>query len=154
MSEFFNKNKNYNKYYDKAVNKHNNVVENNKDEEVAKNDIPEVVYNNTVFTKEVTPVVEEVMNEKPEVVEEVKEEVPEVRDTYEITEWKYGTIVGCNKLNFRKEPTKNSDIIGEFQYDTTIRFAELDGNFEWFKVQDPKTNKVGYCMSEYIKPEI
>ena len=129
MSEFFNKNKNYNKYYDKAVNKHNNVVEEKKDEEVVKNDIPEVV-------------------------EEVKEEVPEVRDTYEVTEWKYGTIVGCNKLNFRKEPTKNSDIIGEFQYDTTIRFAELDGNFEWFKVQDPKTNKVGYCMSEYIKPEI
>ena len=153
MSEFFNKNKNYNKYYDKAVNKHNNVVEEKKDEEVVKNDIPEVV--EEVVKNEKTEVVEEVVkNDIPEVVEEVKEEVPEVRDTYEVTEWKYGTIVGCNKLNFRKEPTKNSDIIGEFQYDTTIRFAELDGNFEWFKVQDPKTNKVGYCMSEYIKPEI
>lgn len=66
--------------------------------------------------------------------------------------FKHGTVIGCNTLNFRKNPNKLSDVIGTFKSGDEILYTETNDP-DWFEVKD-STGKIGYCMSEFIKIEV
>lgn len=86
-------------------------------------------------------VVEETAIEKPTTVEElVTAEVPELNNLGMVT---------CAKLNMRKEPSTEADIICVLKEDETVEIMPFN-NDTFYKVK--KRNTEGYCMKKFILP--
>lgn len=88
--------------------------------------IPEVVS----FVEETA----EVENKEPEI-----QEVP-------VLEVKKGIITGCIKLNVRKAPKTNAEILTTLDAGTTVIILDEIGDF--YKIGNPDGSE--YCMKKYI----
>lgn len=108
-------------------------------------------YNKMTKTSEteVTPVVdtETALNSVEPVSTEVVEETKPANDIKpEIT---YGRVVGCTKLNVRKEPSAASDIVRTVSKDEKIVINMEKSKDDFYCVRLGAIK--GYCMKKYIQ---
>lgn len=90
---------------------------------------------------------------KPMQEAEVKAEVqPEIQQVDEIpqTPYRTGVVVGCDRLNVRKGPSKDTEAINVISKGTVVKIEEvsIEG---WFKITTANDKINGYCMSEFIE---
>lgn len=91
------------------------------------------------------------VEETAAVVDDVTTEVTEkVEDTVAEEVTVIGHVANCEKLNIRKEPSKNADIIHTVKVGTevTVDYAESTNSF--YKIYLP-SGAHGFCMREYIE---
>ena len=89
---------------------------------------------------EKTSIIEEVSKPKePEIVKEVSEQEKPVQ----------GFVSGCKRLNVRKKPSINSDVVCVIDDGTEVLAIKSDSTNEWLEVVAANGEK-GYCMKKYI----
>jgi uncharacterized protein YgiM (DUF1202 family) len=89
-----------------------------------------------------TPVVE------PEVVESVVEE-ESVTESDEVI----GVVTDCVKLNVRKEPSKDSDVVCELLLGTEVMIDIFESTDDFYKVIT-EAGVEGYCMKKFINADL
>lgn len=77
----------------------------------------------------------------------VVEEIDPIIDTK--PEIIYGKVVGCTKLNVRKEPVVTSDIVRTISKDEKIVINMEKSNDDFYSVRLGAIK--GYCMKKYIE---
>ena len=60
----------------------------------------------------------------------------------------FGTVYDCKKLNIRKSPNANAQVLFTIPKDTKVKIDLNESTVEWYKVT--VNNKVGFCMKKYI----
>ena len=97
--------------------------------------------------------------EEPEVEEETVEEqpiegqttIPEVEPEVPAAETrKFGKITGCKKLNVRKLPSRDSEIISELVEGSEIMIDDNESTALFYKICT-EYGIEGYCMKNFIK---
>ena len=87
--------------------------------------------------------------EKVEKVEEVVE--PKiVEEVYKPEKCRKGFVIGCTRLNIRKKPNINSDVVCVVDAGTELFIINSDSTNEWFEVIEADGEK-GYCIKKYVK---
>lgn len=130
--------KNYNKCYNKPNTK-SEVVE------------PEVV-EAEVAEETVEPEVEEIVEETTEQVEaEVEEAAEETTMPKETAIYMINTKL-CKKLNVRKKPDKDSDVLTILEPTDEFEIMEIEGEPEWVRVfiGDGVSITPGFCMKQFV----
>ena len=123
--------KNYTNYSNKSVNK-----EVEKEQVVAEETVEE----------QVVEAVEENTEEAVETpVEETTEEVVEEASDDEILD--IGVVTDCLKLNVRKQPSKDAEVIKTIDALTEVVILKEVNDFYEVAL---KTGESGYCMKKYI----
>lgn len=61
-----------------------------------------------------------------------------------------GFVSGCKRLNIRKKPNINSDVVCVVDAGTELLIIKSDSTNEWFEVIEADGEK-GYCMKKYVK---
>ena len=103
---------------------------------------------NEVETNAVTDIACKPVNTVAEPVStEATEETKPIIDTK--PEIIYGKVVGCTKLNVRKEPIVTSDIVRTVSKDEKIVINMDKSNDEFYSVRLGAIK--GYCMKKYIE---
>lgn len=83
-------------------------------------------------------------------VEEVRGFVPEEEAIEELKEEK-GKVANCERLNLRKEPNTNCDIVSVLEKGTDLIISPDEAPMGWYKVT---VNGVGgFVMSKFIEKE-
>ena len=77
--------------------------------------------------------------EKTSIIEEVSEQEKSVQ----------GFVSGCKRLNVRKKPSINSDVVCVIDDGTEVLAIKSDSTNEWLEVVAANGEK-GYCMKKYI----
>ena len=72
----------------------------------------------------------------------------EVTESVEATK-PIGVVVGCEKLNVRKEPSINSDIVFQFPCNMEVEIFIDKSTEDWFYVCNAAGIE-GFCMKKYI----
>lgn len=101
----------------------------------------EVVEAVELKTEEPTPVVEEVKSEPTLVVEQQKTEVKQLT----------GNVAGCAKLNVRKEPNKDAEILAVINEGAEVVINKIKSTMDFYSVCTAAGIE-GYCMKKFIKP--
>lgn len=122
-------NKNYKNY---------NSFSSQKPAEEVKTEPVEVEVNEEAKTEEPTPVVEEV---KPESTPVVKPEPKQLT----------GNVAGCAKLNVRKEPNKDAEILAVINEGAEVVINKIKSTMDFYSVCTA-AGIDGYCMKKFIKP--
>lgn len=65
-------------------------------------------------------------------------------------EQKYGLVFGCDYLNIRKIPNKESTSVHIIPAGTKLEIVD-DSDSKFYKVYDETRNITGFCMKQYIK---
>ena len=94
--------------------------------------------------KEPDPI-DEVAMEQP-VIEEV---VSEVAEEPKIDEFLDGIVHNCVKLNVRKNPSIDSDVIAVLNEQDKIKVKDVDTLSDWYFIQLPN-GKEGFSMKKYV----
>lgn len=91
-------------------------------------------------------------NYKPEepAVEVVENETAEIEVCGEPVVSKVGKVVDCVKLNVRKLPNRNAEIVCELKKGDHVEVYENDSTVEFYKVCT-YVGIEGYCVKHYIK---
>lgn len=63
-----------------------------------------------------------------------------------------GIVADCFRLNIRKKPDKNADIITVVNLMTQLKIDEKKSTDDWYYVCDSSGNS-GYCMKQYVTIE-
>lgn len=63
---------------------------------------------------------------------------------------KIGTVVGCRRLNVRKGPSENAEVIGLLSCGDSVEILENDKGGRFVRISTADI-RYGYCMREYIK---
>ena len=79
---------------------------------------------------------------------EVVEETP-VEEIEEVVEEKLVKVL-ANKLNIRKENSKDSDVVTVVEKDQVLKLLELEPVDGFYHV-DTLTGSEGYCMVEFVE---
>lgn len=94
--------------------------------------------------KELDPI-DEVAMEQP-VIEEVASEVTEEPKTDTFLD---GIVHNCVKLNVRKNPSIDSDVIAVLNEQDKIKVKDVDTISDWYFIQLPN-GKEGFSMKKYV----
>lgn len=94
--------------------------------------------------KELDPI-DEVAMEQP-VIEEVVSEVTEESKTDTFLD---GIVHNCVKLNVRKNPSIDSDVITVLNEHDKIKVKDVDVLSDWYFIQLPN-GKEGFSMKKYV----
>ena len=88
-------------------------------------------------------------NDEPQnsIADEVNESA-EVSESVEATN-PVGVVVGCEKLNVRKEPSINSDVVFQFPCNMEIEIFLDKSTDDWLHVCNAAGIE-GFCMKKYI----
>lgn len=89
--------------------------------------------------------IDEVVMEQP-AIEEVAEEVTEDPNT---DTFLYGIVHNCVKLNVRKNPSIDSDVIAVLNEQDRIKVKDVDTLSDWYFIQLPNGEE-GFSMKKYI----
>lgn len=92
------------------------------------------------ITESLDPIAEAVAAAEPQVEETVVEDTPKVAPAVKT---KKGKVYNCVKLNIRKEPKADAEVVGTIDADFTVTILDEVGDF--YKIKD------GYCMKKFIK---
>lgn len=60
----------------------------------------------------------------------------------------FGIVSGCPKLNIRRDPNKDSEILGVIDYGTTVQILEEYPGF--YNIVAPSGIE-GFCVTDFIK---
>lgn len=74
------------------------------------------------------------------------EAVDEVIEEYALLT---GVVTDCFRLNIRKEPDKNADVVTVVDITTQLKVDEKKSTSNWYYVIDGNGNS-GYCMKQYV----
>lgn len=74
---------------------------------------------------------------------------PEVEPEPEVPQRKTGRVFGCAKLNVRKAPNANADVVCELFCHTEVEIDEEESTHDFFKVYTASGIE-GFCMKTYI----
>ena len=77
------------------------------------------------------------------------EELLETEDAVE-EETVVGVVIGCEKLNIRKEPAINSDVLCIVPVNTVLVIDVNESTNEWYSVIT-ESGCNGYCMKKYVR---
>ena len=94
--------------------------------------------------KELDPI-DEVAMEQP-VIDEVESEVTEELKTDIFLD---GIVHNCVKLNVRKNPSIDSDVITVLNEQDKIKVKDIDTLSDWYFIQLPN-GKEGFSMKKYV----
>lgn len=95
--------------------------------------------------------VEETVEEPIETLEEVEEIVEEPIETIEeVPEQDVKATVTAGKLNVRKEPNSNAEIIMVVNKNDVFTVLDEVDNYYFIKIND---NISGYCVKDFMKTE-
>lgn len=86
------------------------------------------------------------MTMEPVSTEATEETKPIIDTKPEIT---YGKVIGCTKLNVRKEPSSIAEIVRTVNKDDKIAINMEKSNDEFYSVRLGAIK--GYCMKKYIE---
>ena len=110
--------------------------------------------NNTTYSaeEEQYPVDETVIEETT--VEETSVTTPEIETdepvvVEETPKFVIGVVVGCGKLNVRKQMSTTADILCELPVKSEVQVFADENNDEWYHVITASGIE-GYCMKKYI----
>ena len=95
----------------------------------------------TEKAKVIDEVVEEAVAETVEDVVETAESV--IEETPVVEQPVIGVVVGCSKLNIRKEPGLNAEVVGTLNVGAEVIIHETVGEF--YRIGSPE-----YCMKKFI----
>ena len=73
----------------------------------------------------------------------------EVNESVEATNH-IGIVVGCEKLNVRKEPSINSEVVFQFPCNMEVKIFIDKSTEDWFYVCNAAGIE-GFCMKKYIE---
>lgn len=91
--------------------------------------------------------VEEVQDTMPEEVVSEPAEIVAEPEVEEVT----GTVVGCTKLNVRKEAKKDGEILGTIPVNSTVVILSEKPVKGLFHKVRTESGLEGFCMKNYIK---
>lgn len=115
-----------------------------------KQDVEPEVVNAVIDEPVVTPTVDPVVVDEPVVTPTVDPEVvdPVVDPEPENTEF-LGVVTDCVKLNVRKEPNMEADIVTTLLVGTEVMVDKAASTEEFYKITT-ETGVEGYCKKDYI----
>ena len=89
-------------------------------------------------------------NDEPQnpIADEVNESA-EVTESVEVTNH-VGIVVGCEKLNVRKEPSINSEVVFQFPCNMEVEIFIDKSTEDWFYVCNAAGIE-GFCMKKHIE---
>ena len=91
------------------------------------------------------------MQDEPiNVVQEIDENNPEQIENPLIT--LIGVVIDCRKLNIRKEPSANADVVCEVPESSELLIDISKSTAEWFNVCTT-AGVDGFCMRKYVSIE-
>ena len=97
------------------------------------------------------PVLVETIEEPVETVEEVEETVEEpVEIVEEVPEQEVKATVIAGKLNVRREPNSNAEIVMVVNKNDVFTVLDEVDNYYFIKIND---NISGYCVKDFMKTE-
>lgn len=107
-----------------------------------------------VYTDQSNPVTPEVAEEvyvkTEQSIEKSAEDTDESVETdEEVIEPFIGTVVNCTKLNVRKEPNKESEIVCKVDSGSELMIDTTKSTDDWYSVCT-EAGIEGFCMKEYI----
>lgn len=98
-------------------------------------------YSKQPVEEKIEEVVEEIVEIEP-VVEEIVEEEPEAKTLV-------GIVTNCLKLNVRKTPVPNGEIICEIPALSEVLIDEKESTVNFYKIYTVSGIE-GYCVKDYI----
>lgn len=107
-------------------------------------------YDNKPKTEEMTEPVECVESVEP--IAEVKM-VEETVNTVPIPKTINGIVANCTKLNIRKGPSTNAEILGIVNVDSEMEIDMNKSNDKWFYVSTA-VGIDGYCMRDFVNAKL
>lgn len=107
-------------------------------------------YDNKPKTEEMTEPVECVESVEP--IVEVKM-VEETVNTVPIPKTINGIVANCTKLNIRKGPSTNAEILGIVNVDSEMEIDMDKSNDNWFYVSTA-VGIDGYCMRDFVNAKL
>ena len=114
-------------------------------------------HENTKVAEELlNPIAEVKMESEPEVAEVVQPKSAMVQETVEtksLPETVSGMVVGCAKLNVRKEPNLFADIVCALNVQSEIEIDVEKSNNDWFYICTA-TGVEGYCMRKFVEAHL
>lgn len=87
----------------------------------------------------------EVPTEEPETEQLVMEEAA----VEPFPEFKQGVVTNCVKLNVRKEPDPEAEVVAKISVDTKLEVYESESTDDFYKIWVPYGVE-GYCMKQFI----
>ena len=84
-------------------------------------------------------------------VEKVVETI--TTETEAVVETVIGVVTECVKLNIRKEPSKDADILCEVKVDSELQVDLSKSTDDWYNVCT-SAGIEGFCMKEYVNIEM
>ena len=107
-------------------------------------------YDNKPKTEEVTK-----PDEHADLVEEsdVVKMVEETAKTVPIPKTIDGVVANCTKLNIRKDPSINAEILGVVDVDSEMKIDMNKSNDKWFHVITA-VGIDGYCMRDFVTAKL
>ena len=82
-------------------------------------------------------------------IPEIESEVPAEPEVEEKPR-KFGKVNGCTKLNIRKMPNRNAEVLAEIKAGSEVMIDEENSTYEFYKVCT-ESGIEGYCMKNFIK---
>ena len=61
-----------------------------------------------------------------------------------------GIVVDCSKLNVRRNPNQNSEVVCEIDAGSEVTICEEESTIEFYKVYTA-AGAEGFCMKKYIR---
>ena len=115
-------------------------------------------HENTKVTEELlNPIAEVKMDSEPEVVKPVVTPAPNIMketvETKSLPETVSGMVVGCAKLNVRKEPNLFADIVCALNVQSEIEIDVEKSDKDWFYICTA-TGIEGYCMRKFVEAHL
>lgn len=71
-------------------------------------------------------------------------------ETFEFEGIIEGKVVGCDRLNVRKEPSASSEVVKVINRDEEVMLDEMESTDEFYRVCTQDGSE-GYCMRKYIE---
>ena len=66
------------------------------------------------------------------------------------TSWVFGNVANCEKLNIRKVPSRNGEIITVIPAGTEVMISMTNSTSEWYNICTCSGIE-GFCMKQYIQ---
>lgn len=143
-------NKNYTKYSEKSNN--NKPMINKELEETVLNTGGEVITTDPELPEVNEGVNNNITPEVPEIKEDNNNTEPQNENVEKGDAKLVGVVTGCEKLNVRKEPNKESDVLCVINKNEVVEFdTEEYQTYEDFYKIVTTTGVKGYCMKQFIK---
>ena len=77
------------------------------------------------------------------------ENVNETKEVKQEPVMTIGVVANCNKLNIRKKPDPEADIVGVVDAGTILTINSAKSTEEFFSVRT-KSGMFGFCMKEFV----